>query len=416
MAAPTFEYLTGIARVPAAAPEQWRDEGLDAFYAHPNHPDWGPTLARVLYHESIHFWQFLASAYIANLVAEEWHRLEEFERTGEVEAQSEGVSDYTRGSPFSPHELVECWARYWDVHTRSPATIIAEDPQLERSDLLEIRFPDSATPDYTSVAFDQVMQEGRDCELYAAPYRWMLDEAGGSSYLVALTFPLICHQAFGSPQPVLVFCRAFERAIQEGPVKDGILAHKSGNINFDWLNNWSFVLGEAIRPVLSEESLPSFTSGFDVISRSTLLAGHPVFRDYLEWASILRGHTKFLKAVAPGGPALDPVGGLKEHEAFAIRDLASRDSSAVFGLPGQPDYRLLLGRDMPLPRVQFDNFACDARQPGTLKLKQMVGLREGDEAEHAARIDELEERVRRFRRAERAVSLGLSADAFVEAG
>ena len=83
----TFDYLTGTVRVLAAChPDLAAD--LLPFYVHPNDDRWGEHLCRVLYHESIHFWLFISSAYLANIVAGEWLRLETFRDTGRVTSAS----------------------------------------------------------------------------------------------------------------------------------------------------------------------------------------------------------------------------------------------------------------------------------------------------------------------------------------
>ena len=121
-----FEYLTGVINVPATAPAKLVDDGLDQFYLEPNDEEWGASLCRVLYHESIHFWQLFSSAYVANIVDHDWIRLQHFRDTGQVQPLGERAQEYgvrDEGMPFSPRELLECWARYWDVHSRSPAAI-----------------------------------------------------------------------------------------------------------------------------------------------------------------------------------------------------------------------------------------------------------------------------------------------------
>jgi hypothetical protein len=66
-----FVWLSGTVTIPVRAPEEWATDGLVEFYKDPNKPEWGGTLCRVLYHESIHFWQLLSSAYLANASQEE---------------------------------------------------------------------------------------------------------------------------------------------------------------------------------------------------------------------------------------------------------------------------------------------------------------------------------------------------------
>jgi hypothetical protein len=57
----TFDYLSGTLRVKAAAPEDWKDLDELPFWEDPNNEKWGDTLCRVLYHETLHFWQILSS-------------------------------------------------------------------------------------------------------------------------------------------------------------------------------------------------------------------------------------------------------------------------------------------------------------------------------------------------------------------
>ena len=78
------------------------EEGLRPFYENPNSDLWGETLCRVLYHESLHFWQFLASGYIANFVNEEWIRLLHFENNNEVEPRSEYQENFLSGKEDVP--------------------------------------------------------------------------------------------------------------------------------------------------------------------------------------------------------------------------------------------------------------------------------------------------------------------------
>jgi hypothetical protein len=338
-------------------------------------------------------------------------------------APSESLRTFDQRSddaPFSARELMECWVRYWDVHTRSPAQIIRDERlNVEVTATLERRRRDTGTLEYSWLAFDTVMQQGVDRALYAAPYRWMLERASGRRWLrtkaesetsleeqataassfVALVFPIITHAAFGSPSPVTVFCEAFERALNSDQFQSGFEEHVTGNINFDWLNNWSFILGEAVKPVLQEKHMPNFTSGFDVIDRGPL-GSHPIFSEYLANVSPLRGHLNLERSRIDESPSASP-------EEWAVADMPLRDPWVLFGLPGQPNYRLLLGRHLPPPAVQFENFTIYARRPVQLRLQDF-----GSDETFENRMIELQDRVRRFRAAEKAVSLGLPPDAF----
>ena len=73
---------------------------------------------------------------MANRIAEEWLRLRAFEEDGVIKPKGRISSHYYEKigeGKFSASELAECWARYWDVHTRSPAQIIREEEEVDAS-------------------------------------------------------------------------------------------------------------------------------------------------------------------------------------------------------------------------------------------------------------------------------------------
>jgi hypothetical protein len=80
-----------------------------------------------------------------------------------------------------------------------------------------------------------------------------------------------------------------------------------------------------------------------------------------------------------------------------------------FGLPGQPEYRLALGKELAPPRIRFKNFVYNHKRPVTQK-----NAHEGkpDEDTFEVVCNNLEPRIKRFRSAEYAVSLGLDPTAF----
>lgn len=405
-----FEYLSGNINISAALPDHLQKNGLDPFYEDPNNTAWGDTLCRVLYHESIHFWQFLASGYIANLVSEEWKRLNHFEETGEIIPQSEFLKKHIihpENCTFSAFELVECWARYWDVHTRSPALIIKE----EGIDISDLNLSEtSSMGTYSWIDYDTVMQKGKDSHFYAEPYRWLLEKASGNSYLVALLFPIITHAAFGSPAPVEAFTACFERAMQPN-ISMEIMQHRSGNINFDWLNSWNFVKGEILSPVLEEKNLPFYTSGFDVISRGEL-SDHPIYRDYPERMNVLWKHLELMNVLQSQDKDITESleSSMQDMENYALKTLPMQDPWVIFGLPGQPIYRYLLGHYLSPPGILFSDFNHYTRQTISLGLLKEEKIEEGETYE--LQSQKLELQIKRFRAAEKAVSLGLAPDAF----
>ena len=406
-----FVWLSGTVAIPAQAPVTWKSKGLIEFYQNPNHPEWGGSLCRVLYHESIHFWQLLSSAYLANALQDEWLRLLEFEETGELRPASEMVSqmsDPRPGDPFSAHELVECWARYWDVHTRSPARTIEED-QIRVPEQVLLRTRQGNIEGYTSDAFDVFMQEGKDAELYAAPYRWILGQCNGHSAFANIAFPILVFQAFGSPDPVALLRKSLERALRSNTIWRGVEG-RSRNINLDWLNNWTAFIGEAVQPARRDLNMPDFTAGWDVISRGRL-GTHPVYRPYL-------GRIRGLFRLASLGHAEPPKErSLEAAYAYAVADLAIRDPIVIFAFPGQPEYRLALGEHVPPPRVRFESFTLHAeRTPGASAVAKVAALlgqpAKEEDVTFKPVFDEFDPRIRQFRHAEYAVSVGLPARTF----
>jgi hypothetical protein len=319
--------------------------------------------------------------------------VETYIEKGEVTPSSQMAQDHFRrldDDPFSALELMECWARNWDVHTRSPVRIIEEEGiEVPVPAALTHTDEDMGHEAYTNVAFDTVMREGPYCESYAEPYRWMLDRTGGHSAFVAVVFPALCHNAFGSPQPVRAFVEAFDRAWNDDWLR-GEMGERKGSVNVEWFYYWGVLAEKVFKPVADELGLPNYTSGFDVIARGAL-TDHPVYREY---PALLGGMMAQVMAfLAQDMDEQDPFLGLEMK-------MASLGPGVVLGLPGQPSYRFLLGRHMRPPEVIFGNGVSHHGLPG------------GGEATFVRSSKEVGRRVGRFRAAEKAVELGLPADHF----
>ena len=218
-------------------------------------------LCRLLYHESLHFWQFLASEYISKLCDEDWRRLKHFEDTGKRTPPSETSRNYgirIGDSPFSASELVECWARFWDVHTRGPINIIEDEKIVIPSDLVDLLEVDGS---YTNLAYDYLILHGKDCEHYANPYRWALNEAFRNSRFVQCVFPTIIYYSFASPDPVSFFADAFKLAINNKQLNT-LIRGLPPSVNLSWLIIWQDVYRNVIFPMLFKSGRRKFTSGF----------------------------------------------------------------------------------------------------------------------------------------------------------
>ena len=419
-----FDYLTGCVRLSKAMPPEF-SESLDAFYQDPNNPKWGEQICRTLYHESVHFWQLLASAYLGNMIASEWKRIETYRDTGEVSQPSSLITQFRRrvnGAPFSAYELCECWARYWDVHTRNPDTIIKE----EAIDKKLVHDPRG----YSGQNYDVLMWTGLESSQYEAPYRWMLEQVaqapwikeignsdhireGIASYIVALTFPVLVHSAFGSPDPVTVVCTAIDRIVRGKKIGEEIMQHKTGSINFDWLQSWTFCLGEIVSPILQDRNMPLFTSGIDVIIRGYLNT-HPVYPAYLSRLDTLNGMINMENA-SKANIFNTAKSDYDLRYRSAIVDAAYQNRWILFAMPGQPNYRFMLGQQMRPPLVVFSDHNSVAGETGLSKLAKL-NAENFNPKEYGAidlnAVKELEGLVKRFRAAEYAVARGLPANTF----
>jgi hypothetical protein len=102
---------------------------------------------------------------------------------------------------------------------------------------------------------------------------------------------------------------------------------------------------------------------------------------------------------------------------YAIVDLPMRDPRVIFAFPGQPIYRLALGEHLPPPRVRFQGLTLHAERSlgaGVLaKLREQMGETPQDaDASLKPVFEAFDPRLKRFREAEYAVSVGLPATTF----
>ena len=117
--------------------------------------DWRPGLARKVFHETLHYWQHISQGFLIRLIEEDLDRLERFEATGNIPPPGPlkrmfVTRDATAG--FSPRDLMEAHARYWDIHAIGPPRLIEADldnPHRETDSIL------------TRPAYDDMKAEGR---------------------------------------------------------------------------------------------------------------------------------------------------------------------------------------------------------------------------------------------------------------
>jgi len=400
----SYEYLSGSATIPATAPEQWKKGEIHEFYARPNDQEWGEKLCRVLFHESLHFWQFLSSGYIASLVAEDWEHLVHFEKKGEIKPYSEKLKNFRvkQNFAFSSYNLVECIARYWDVHTRNANKIIEKEKiEIDKNKVYAADMGLS-TPVYTEHAFDTVMQFGEDCQLYAEPYRWMLKQSKNDSYFTNSVFPAIASFAFLTEKPVEVFCESFSMALKSNKLKKKLndVGRKSRmQIHAAWYESYHDVL-EIVSETVNYMSLPKLKLGIDIIGEQ--LQSHPIFKEFPTKITNMLGNIKFDSVTV----TLPPY---SQH----ILQMAISDLHVVFTFFGEPDFRYYLGRALHPPKIIFQNFTIFANRPVQTKLAKFFNsTTKGDDYgdNYEKHYVELEDRIKNFRNAQAKDAYEISKD------
>lgn len=391
-----FEWLLGSVEVSAEAPEDWKDRHILPFWKEPNNAAWGHALSRYLMHETIHFWQLLSSGYLLKRLMSEWMTLSMYRETGKVfedPTPLPPISECPAGGPFSALELMECWARFWDIHSRSPAMIIEEEGhEGPRGEPLRIEDPVTGGLAYTENAFDWLMQHGPDQSIYVRPYRWLLEFLEGNSKAAVACFPIVVHAAFATADPVKFFCSTVE-AVSGSPNFRDCIAWQVPEyrvVNRLWFHVWKSVVTQVLE--CSKDLELPIAWGIDQLERHM----HPAYEVY-QW------RFERLVNVLGNTRAVEPRFAMQREVGFA-----TVEHYGVFALPGIPLMRQILGNYLPPPRIRFANFDWYADQavPGTL------GAMEGTLSGKTFReqIEPLDEEVESFREAQWITREGLSVD------
>jgi len=402
-----YDFLSGIVTIKCEGPLEWKNLAVLPFWQAPNDELWGKQLCRVLYHESLHFWQFLSSPYLIELVGKLWSQLLHYEKTGELSLLDSLWHDRDEqpSMVFSNYELVECWARFWDVHTRNPIEIIKEERITTNGASLDHQGY------YNFQAFDIVMTKGNDCQLYARPYRWLLDQCEGNSLLACILFPLITNAAFSTRNPARFFHDSIQFAFQSKNIHESIKEYSGQAVNLSWLTCWDTVMTEAVAPFLNQDDktlMPFQSAGCQAIEESSLNC-HPVFKQYVIKSAVSNFKLYFQNFFDNSGEQ-SPI--FIEYSKWINYTAKKMPIASVFGLPGQPFYRSALGTLVPPPRIEFSNYAWNAPQIVLVDTSGKNNHLAQDDETFEQQYDELKPRIQRFRYALEAVKLGLPPNAF----
>ncbi len=389
-----INYLNGSISLPISKPSLL-DDDLFEFYRNPNAEIYGSLFSRELIHESIHFWHFFSSGYLANLHGDFWSRMTKYEMSGELIPPSKQYEDFKiadESSGFSAYNLFECVTRFWDVHTRNPVTIINEDPALELSDSFE-----NELGHYTSNAFDYVMSNGSHSKLYSQVYLWMLNEFNYDSRFVNSVFPSLAHCSFGTPSPIEALLKLVSE-IKKVKGRSFIASLLTANIHANWFRIWQEVV-PILNRILIDNGFPSYTSGIEVMERG-VLKRHKLYEEYISRTNDLR---KNIVAFAHTENRQ-----MSEEERLE-RVVLKTDISALFCHPGHPTYRLFLGAYLQPPVLNFSDSKIIAA-----KGRDAFGLLREDDSLLEAYLNQLSIRTKQFSNVLKADSLNLPLDTFVD--
>jgi len=416
-----FDWLSGVAVIDCPCPPSLRaPDGLNRFFNEPNDEEWGRQVPRILIHECLHVWQLASSRWLLALVAEEWTRLQNWHPgmppppTGPLR-RLYGRSG--QGQQFSVRDLVECLARFWDVHIRGPQRLLEEegDDLDGLREIIDAHREKEGYGGYASLEFDTLMTKGRQHSSYAAPYHWLIDRATkapavvdlplpldqAASWAANLLLPIAGFVALNSTEPVSTFIAAVERLLQPNAV--GMAATQRHPlyriINLDWLIVWPVLLPGIVRALRR--------AGHEIeINTAHLqgtLASHPVWCHLQQRFDSLRRGIVLHVAVNNAKGEAGPMQVLSQLE----RQVYVQDPWTVLALPGQPNCRALLGAIFPPPLLRFTDHSLPA--PGAAPWFAAWPL---DDSQLRTAVTNVEEKATKLRRAIAAARYGLPLDAF----
>lgn len=182
-----------------------------------------PVVSRIIFHETVHYWQQLGQGFLAKMTEENYLRLQRFEQTGETTDAGPYRVEFVRRHDvcgYSAHDLQESLARFWDVHVIGPHRLIEmdfADPRRHFDEFFKEQYFALKKKDlivhpihggYSDIAFDWAMDASAGN--YAKPYRYIRDRY--NPVITGTLFPLAGHFALQTDKPIDVFLELIEVA------------------------------------------------------------------------------------------------------------------------------------------------------------------------------------------------------------
>ena len=265
--------------------DEWRPPSL---YPLTGPKEWEPPLARRIFHETIHYWQYIGHTHLVHLIDEDWGRLQRFIATGEVVPPGPLRSAFGRPSEtagFSTQDLVEAHARFWDVQALGPPLVIElelDAPTRDVSHILTretyerlkaegkiwLRVDEHGRGSaYSSQSFDLAMRlaAGR----YAVPYLRLRDRT--DDLVAAALFPLCAHFALHSDSPPEFYVALLDRLVSRVRLPRGRAIEGAWRALYDDVWREAAILHVEWRGV-------EFFTGVAAIHESRLFAEHAGYR------------------------------------------------------------------------------------------------------------------------------------------
>lgn len=201
---------------------------------------WRPHVSRVIFHETVHYWQYIGHAHLIQLVEEDWARLKHFGATGEILPPGNLRREFTQRSEiagFSTLDLMEAHARFWDVQAIGPPLLIELELDAPNRDISGVLTrakyeqlkangkiwhhldEDGQGVGYSSLSFDLAMRlaGGR----YSLPYLGLRNET--NDLIAAALFPLCAHFALHSDSPPDFYLELVKRLAPQVDLAQGKL-------------------------------------------------------------------------------------------------------------------------------------------------------------------------------------------------
>lgn len=304
--------------------------------------------SRVLIHETVHYWQQLSQGFALLLAAEEWRRLDRFEREGTVEAPGVFGRRFVERKPphgLTARDLSESLAHFWELVAIGPHRVIESEWATGRR---------QAHPDHVQAyrrtrqrlglsdatawgAYDLHEALFMLAGPYADPLRAVVDELGPPWMFL---YPWLAHFALTTTDPARTFAVFVDKLGARLVREFDALATAGGTEPaefFEYTMNWiALPIRTACGHVLAEEGgelLPSIQA-----YENSGLSADPVYR----WV--------FAHQVLPAVHALMGSATVRaaSHRVSDADDPARRFAVALeivegaLATPGLPDSRRLL--------------------------------------------------------------------------